>query len=104
MKTTVQYDTPDFQLYWQVAAIKVPLLLLKSLLSLLQDETQETLWKPQRDTDIYMCNWIRYIQFQPVETCSITNDAITAVWNMADGAANNLAMAVILNLTSCLLV
>lgn len=51
-----------------------------------------------------MCNWINYIQLQSVETHSITNDAITAVLNMADRNANNLATAVILNLTSRLLV
>lgn len=51
-----------------------------------------------------MCNWINYIQLQSVETHSITNDAITAVLNMADRNANNLTTAVILNLTSCLLV
>lgn len=56
MKTKTQYGTSNFQLHWQVEAIKLPLLLLNPLLSLLQDETQETFWEAQWETQIYTCN------------------------------------------------
>lgn len=46
MKTNMQYDNSSFSLHWQVVAIKLPLLLLNSLLPLLED-TQETLSKHQ---------------------------------------------------------